>query len=193
MRCKCEAIQLEDHSTSSNECVLYTDSVETPISPSSLTGGSGVVVATTLIRANGDYSFDDLTASYYSGEESRRVGFLDVSNIDGGAINSINVTLGAANPLNSTGNDCVDERDRIVTGVAFDNINDANCGEGPIPGVTLSLVDGNNTGSSRYDDYRLERCVQLRRSPYWRVHCCRDERKWFRFRRCDRHRWQRGP
>ena len=69
----------------------------------------------------------------------------------------------------------------------------ANCGEEPIPGVTLSLVDCNNTGSSRYDDYRLERCVQLRRSPYWRVHCCRDERKWFRFRRCDRHRWQRGP
>ena len=35
----------------------------------------------------------------------------------------------------------------------------ANCGDEPIPGVTLSLVDGNNTGSSRYDDYRLERCV----------------------------------
>jgi hypothetical protein len=68
---------------------------------------------------------------------------LDVSDIDGGDANLIKVTIGLDDfPLNSTGNDFVDERGRQIKGVVLEDVNDDDTGDIPINGVLISLVSG---------------------------------------------------
>jgi hypothetical protein len=65
----------------------------------------------------------------HAGAGTDEAGYLAVSDIDGGDVNMISVTVGSGSPLNSTGNDFVDELGRTVTGVVLEDTD--NDGDDP--------------------------------------------------------------
>ncbi|MCK6396641.1 SdrD B-like domain-containing protein, partial [Zoogloea sp.] len=69
---------------------------------------SGTVISTTTTDASGNYSFNGVPPGNYVVQETNKPGYTDVSDKDGGDLNSIAVTVtpGATN----SGNDFVDER-----------------------------------------------------------------------------------
>ncbi|MDD3328251.1 MAG: SdrD B-like domain-containing protein, partial [Zoogloea sp.] len=121
---------------------------DTPIAGATvvLKDANGNPVATTTTDANGNYVFNNVPAGSYTVEETNKPGYTDVSDVDGGNPNVINVTL--TQGQSSTGNDFVDERpatlgDRVWEDTNANGVQDA--GEAGIAGVTVELKDENGT------------------------------------------------
>ena len=76
-------------------------------------------------------------------EETNPPGYDDVSDVDGGDPNTITVTIGGDSPLDSTGNDFVDEVEKLgsISGNVKEDTNDDDIGEVDIPAVTITLED----------------------------------------------------
>ncbi|MEY4413094.1 MAG: hypothetical protein RIQ53_387, partial [Pseudomonadota bacterium] len=104
-----------------------------------LKDAAGATIATTTTGADGSYSFGGLAGGNYSVTEQTPAGFTDVSDKDGGDLNTIAVTLPVGG--SSAGNDFVDERPGSITGTVLLDSNNDNVGDTPAPGVTLTLKD----------------------------------------------------
>jgi len=110
-----------------------------------LSDESGATVATTLTDSEGNYVFYDVLAGDYTASETDPVDLVSVSDIDGGDENEIAVTIGGSDPLNSTGNDFVDEKPEelgSVSGTVLEDTDDDNEGDEPLSGVVVELKDG---------------------------------------------------
>ena len=104
-----------------------------------LDGGGVPLGVSTLTDASGSYVFNALPDGSYTVTQTNTGSYpLDVSDVDGGDPNSIAVTLGSGNPVDSSGNDFVDELFRTISGQVFENITNILY---PIPNVTLTLID----------------------------------------------------
>jgi uncharacterized surface anchored protein len=105
-----------------------------------------VVVATTLTDTSGNYIFVGLVpGSYFVVETNLPVAPLDVSDSDGGNLNTIAVSIGGPKPLISNDNNFVDEPTRTISGVVLEDTNNDDIGNTPIPGVTVALIDSAGT------------------------------------------------
>ncbi|WP_284190110.1 SdrD B-like domain-containing protein, partial [Zoogloea oryzae] len=101
---------------------------------------SGTVISTTTTDASGNYSFNGVPPGNYVVQETNKPGYTDVSDKDGGDLNSIAVTVtpGATN----SGNDFVDERlPGAISGTVREDNDNNDTGDTPIAGVTVTLVN----------------------------------------------------
>ena len=136
------------------------------------------VIATTLTDKNGNYLFTDLApGSYVVMETNLPVAPFDVSDIDGGDLNSIKVSIGGSDPLNSTGNNFVDEPSRTVRCFVLEDTNNDDVGNSPIPGVSGSLLDSSRRVVATTTS---ERCVHFRGHPTRGIYSCGTKSNWFR-------------
>ena len=99
--------------------------------------------------------FDDLPAGEYKVIETNLPGYLDVSDVDGPNDNMINVPLGGGE--NVTGRDFVDERERSISGVVLEDIDNNDTGDEPIVSVVVELYDneGNLVNSTTTNENRF--------------------------------------
>ena len=69
-------------------------------------------MATTLTDAEGNYVFYDVVPGEYTVSETDPDDLISVSDVDGddNTNNAVDVSIGGSSPLNSTGNDFVDEK-----------------------------------------------------------------------------------
>ena len=103
-----------------------------------LRDASGRVVKTTTTDSLGNYLFGDLNSGSYTVMELTPSGYVDVSDVDGGDPNNISITIGGPSfPLDSTGNDFVDERGRLIAGVVSEDTDNDDVGEIPIRGMLV--------------------------------------------------------
>ena len=114
-----------------------------------LTDSSGIVVASTLTDSEGAYEFSDVPAGDYTVSETDPMDLISVSDIDGSdnTDNAIDVTVGGDDPLDSTGNDFVDEKPDetgSISGTVFEDTDDDNEGDEPLSGVVVELKDDGN-------------------------------------------------
>jgi large repetitive protein len=115
---------------------------------------TGFMIKSTVTDSNGNYLFTDLTADIYVVRERNilEVPF-DVSDIDRGNKNAILVKIGLNGaPLDSSGNDFVDKKGPMVTGLVLEDVDDDTIGDNPIPGVVITLRESNTTVSTTLTD-----------------------------------------
>jgi hypothetical protein len=87
---------------------------------------------------DGNYCFTNLAKGSYEVKETNKLDVsLDVSDIDGGDPNLINVTIGGDKPLDSTGNNYVHEKGRETQGYVLED--NGGMEPIPIPGVLITL------------------------------------------------------
>ncbi|WP_298624811.1 SdrD B-like domain-containing protein, partial [uncultured Zoogloea sp.] len=101
---------------------------------------SGTVISTTTTDASGNYSFNGVPPGNYVVQETNKPGYTDVSDKDGGDLNSIAVTVtpGSTN----SGNNFVDERlPGAISGTVREDNDNNNTGDTPIAGVTVALIN----------------------------------------------------
>ncbi len=105
----------------------------------------GVVFATTTTAANGSYSFTNLPPGAYVVVESQPVGYLNVSDTDGGTdLSKVAVVLPAAGSKTAS---FVEERPGIVTGHVYIDTNGngtQQVGEPNVSGASIVITDSNN-------------------------------------------------
>jgi len=108
------------------------------------------VIRTTITDSEGNYVFYDLAAGKYFVTETNLIDVpLDVSDKDGGDdLSRIEVILSEAIVLNSTGNDFVDERCRMIGGMVMEDIDDNGTGDVPMKGVVVELRESLISGLS---------------------------------------------
>ena len=106
---------------------------------------SGSIVWSPVTCTTGSYAFYDLPLGVYTAEAMNLDGYLDVSDIDEGDLSSISVTLGSGWPLNSTGNNYVNERVRKICGLVLEDTTNNGIGNKAIGGVVLALYGANGT------------------------------------------------
>ncbi len=112
-----------------------------------LLDSGGNVIATTTTDASGNYTFTNQPAGSYTIRQTNLAGYSDVSDIDGGNLNQIAVTLTAG--VDSTGNDFIDEVTpptlANISGNVSEDTNNDNTGDTPLENVTVQLLSNSGT------------------------------------------------
>ncbi|MBF2056431.1 MAG: carboxypeptidase regulatory-like domain-containing protein [Cyanobacterium sp. T60_A2020_053] len=125
------------------------------------------VIASTTTDGSGNYSFIDLDPGSYTVRQTNLSGYTDVTDIDGGNANLINVSV--APDQDVTGRDFLDTVPlSSIFGSVFDDTfgatdNAFDGGDTPIAGVTITLSDGTNTFTAQTDangDYSFTNLAQ---------------------------------
>jgi len=105
------------------------------------------VIGTTLTDSNGFYIFSRVAPGNFSVFEINLASVpLDVSDIDGGDMTMISVLLLPGS--NSTGNDFVDESCRRISGSVFEDVNNDDKGDEPLPQVKVGLLHVISNGTA---------------------------------------------
>ncbi len=107
----------------------------------------GLQSVTTTTDGSGNYTFSNLPPGSYRVGETQPSGYTSVSDKDGGNLDQIGditliaVTAGAEN----TGNNFVEKQLGGISGFVLADLNNDDVGEAGIPGVTLTLLNGDGT------------------------------------------------
>ncbi|MDP0490080.1 MAG: SdrD B-like domain-containing protein [Verrucomicrobiota bacterium JB023] len=103
----------------------------------------GVQPTTTTTASDGSYQFTNLLPGSYQVVETDPADYLSVSDVDGGAVNTIGdeqaiVVLAGQS---SGGNDFIDEQSATISGSVFADLDNDDSGDVGIAGVVLTLTD----------------------------------------------------
>ena len=111
---------------------------------------TGTKIAETTTDANGNYSFTDIPKGSYSVVEINPDGYVDVIESDG--VNDNNITVRLDPGENKSSLYFVDERLLVVSGYVWEDTNNDDKGDQPVPRVTVELYDADGLVGSIQTD-----------------------------------------
>jgi uncharacterized repeat protein (TIGR01451 family) len=110
-----------------------------------LKDSNGVPITSTTTAGTGIYEFLDLLPGVYTIEQTQPATYSSLSDIDGGDLNIIgdvtSVLLAAGQELNNQ--NFIEALNGSISGTVTQDVNNDNTGDLPLPGVTMTLLDGN--------------------------------------------------
>ena len=98
---------------------------------------------------SGDYSFTGLIPGFYEITKVNPTGYYSLADRDGGNPDSITLTIGPGNGATGVGDNKVDQDFELnagtISGFVLADLNNDDVGDVGIPGVTLTLLNGDGT------------------------------------------------